>query len=471
TLPRAADGRGGSCFELTFGRDDVNLAAVSIGSTVWKTDDPAVRRRLERSFRRDRIVRRVPLAARIRAGAGLPLEITLVDDAGHEARVASGRPLQEARKHPLTTATLREQLGRLGDTPFELRSVELHGPAGAAVTVPVMAPRSVLNDLRRRAVQALQELRFHAARHAVLDPDALDTIRREIEGGVSAGDVADTAVGGESPSCVSGEARQRGAARLYVLVRNGGQLNAVLEWAAAARRLPAMVYCEFADPRGYKDAIARLRSAGVAVGLAVPRILKPAEGDLVRRVAEHRPDAVLVRNLGAVEVLREHAPGLPWIADSSFNVANEITAFMLRGLGLRRIVPGYDLDWRRLQAMLTHVPARWFEVVIYQRVPMFHTEHCLFAARLSRGNDCTDCGRPCERHQLALRDRLGVDHPVLTDAGGRNTIFSATAQSMARRLPAMRSAGLSHFRVEFVNESPEDVRLVMDSCMQSGEEA
>jgi len=463
--PAAA--RAGDRFELTFGRDDLNLAAVPIGSTVWKTDDPVVRRRWERSFRRDRIVRRVPLTARVHACAGSPLEITLVDDTGHEAHVTSDGPLQAAKKHLLTTATLREQLGRLGDTPFELRSVELQGPAGTAVTVPVMAPKSVLNDLRRRAVQALRECRSREARHAALHPGVVDAIRREIGSGESASRRATVAVGAEELRRVSADVGQEDFARLYVLVRDADRLRTVLQWAAAAPRPPAMIYCDFADLKDYAEAVARVRSAGLAVGLAVPRILKPGEEALVRRIAEHRPDALLVRNLGALELLRSCAVAPPLIADFSLNVANEIAASMLRELGVRRIVPGHDLDWRRVKAMLSHAPAGWFEIVIRQHVPLFHMEHCLFAARLSRGGDCTDCGRPCKRHRLALRDRVGAVHPVLTDAGGRNTVFNGSAQSVLERVAAMRSAGLRHFRVELLTEPPEEVCALLDSCAES----
>jgi len=465
SAPLVAEADFGGCFELTFGRDDLNLAAVSIGSTVWKTDDPAGRRRLEGSFRRDRVARRVPLTARVHACVGSPREIRLVDNAGHEACATSDRPLDAARKHPLTIAMLREQLGRLGGTPFVLESVEWQGPGGAAA--PVMVPKSVLNDLRRRAVQALRECRSREARHAGLHPGIVDAIRREIGSVDSATERADVAAGAERLRHVSTDPGQGDFARLYVLVRDGERLHTVLQWAAAARRPPAMIDCAFADLKDYAEAVARVRSAGLAVGLATPRILKPGEEALVRRLAEHGPDAMLVRNLGALDLLRSCAATLPLIGDFSFNVANEIAAFMLRELKVRRIVPGYDLDWRQVKAMLAHAPAGWFEIVIHQHMPMFHMEHCLFAARLSRGGDCTDCGRPCKRHRLALRDRVGAMHPVLTDAGGRNTIFNGSPQSVLGRVAAMRRAGLRHFRVELLTESPEEVCALLDSCAES----
>ncbi len=43
--------------EIELGRGDVNLRAIAPGAIVWKTDDPAIRKRLEHSFSRDVVAR------------------------------------------------------------------------------------------------------------------------------------------------------------------------------------------------------------------------------------------------------------------------------------------------------------------------------------------------------------------------------------------------------------------------------
>jgi hypothetical protein len=75
------------------------------------------------------------------------------------------------------------------------------------------------------------------------------------------------------------------------------------------------------------------------------------------------------------------------------------------------------------------------EAVAHQHLPIFHTEHCVYARFLSTGDSYLDCGRPCERAALHLRDERGRDHLVLADEGCRNTVFNAQAQSGARALP------------------------------------
>lgn len=84
-------------------------------------------------------------------------------------------------------------------------------------------------------------------------------------------------------------------------------------------------------------------------------------------------------------------------------------------------------------------------------------EHCVFAHTLSTGKDYHDCGRPCERHQVDLRDRVGQPHPLIPDVGCRNTVFNAAAQSAADFIPQMRELGVRHYRVELLREKPHEV--------------
>ena len=84
-------------------------------------------------------------------------------------------------------------------------------------------------------------------------------------------------------------------------------------------------------------------------------------------------------------------------------------------------------------------------------------EHCVFCAFLSEGTDFTNCGRPCDRHDLRLRDRVGAQHPVKADAGCRNTVFHALPQTGAEYVHRLMALGARYFRIEFLDESPEVV--------------
>jgi putative protease len=95
-------------------------------------------------------------------------------------------------------------------------------------------------------------------------------------------------------------------------------------------------------------------------------------------------------------------------------------------------------------------------------MPMFHMEHCVYAAFLSQGTSWRDCGRPCDHHQVELRDRVGAPFPVGVDAGCRNTVYNAVAQSAAEFLPRMLERGLRHFRIELLRETAAQVGPLLE---------
>ena len=102
-----------------------------------------------------------------------------------------------------------------------------------------------------------------------------------------------------------------------------------------------------------------------------------------------------------------------------------------------RVTASYDLNAGQLVDLIDAVPPDWLEVVIHQQIPMFHMEHCVYCAFLSPGTDKTNCGRPCDHHDVKLRDRVGVEHPLKADVGCRNTLFNAVPQTAAEYLPRL----------------------------------
>ena len=332
---------------------------------------------------------------------------------------------------------LSEQLGRLGDTPFEL------GEVFNELAVNAMVPKSVLNELRRKAVDQLLAARQLQPVHSV-NIAALDELKAEIS------------------------ARHRvpppQEPQLHVLVRSMAQLEAVLAWQPRdTDENRAIIYCDFEDVRRYRDAVARAHDAGRTIGLATLRITKPGEEGLLSLIARAGADCILVRNLAGLSYFQEHATSTPLIGDFSLNVANELTADLFVEQGLDRLVPSYDLSWDQLTAMLGRCDAGRFEIVIHQHMPMFHMEHCVFAAMLSGGKDWRDCGRPCDSLKVELRDHVGAEFPLVADTGCRNTVFNSLPQSAAEYVPQMLALGVRHFRVELLREDPQQVHDLLDN--------
>jgi putative protease len=169
---------------------------------------------------------------------------------------------------------------------------------------------------------------------------------------------------------------------------------------------------------------------------------------------------MLVRNAGGLGFCSAHA--IPFVADFSLNAANPLTVKLLKDRGAQRVTASYDLNANQLLQLLDATPPSWLEVVVHQQMPMFHMEHCVFCAFLSPGSDATNCGRPCDHHEVKLRDRVGKDHPLKADVGCRNTLFNAVPQTAAEFLPRLQKRGARFLRVEFLDDGMEDVARTVD---------
>ena len=427
--------------ELRFGYGSIDFLRVHVGDKIWKTNDPELDKRLRQSFAGDAPKFQRPIQIEVHGLVGKPLTLIARDEEGHVAKVESTMPLAKAEKVPLTEEKLRDQLGRLGGTPFKLGKLKNN------LSGEVMVAVSELNRLRREFVAELEKLRALPKRWQL-------NSHRGTEAQSLAVSISETSaslrLGGKSE------------AQLIVLVRNLAQLEAALKCGVTT------IYCEFEDPKKYREAVTLFHTAhGCSVSqpstinhqppgifVAPPRIFKMGDDWILKQVRSCNADGYLVRNYDHLKFFADTRR----VGDFSLNVANRITADYFKNyFGLERVTASYDLNVAQLDALLSAAPPEWFEVTIHQHMPMFHMEHCVFCAFLSSGKDYRDCGRPCDTHDVRLRDRVGAEHPLKADAGCRNTVFNSQAQTGAEFVERLLALGVRNFRVEFLNENPEEV--------------
>ncbi|MEQ1886751.1 MAG: U32 family peptidase [Bryobacteraceae bacterium] len=416
--------------ELVFGNGAVRADRIHPGDWVWRSHDPEVERAARVYTNANAPVARqlVDVAVCAREGAPLRTEWTLAAHPDIVVTVASPEPLTVAQNRGITLETLRDQLGRLGNTAYELGSLKLD--ADATLFVPV----SALNQLRRQAVERLMELQAMPQTIRVHDPLEVTArlIREDRKPESNASDP-----------------------QLHLLVRTPEQLKAAMECA------PSSITLDYLDLYGLRPSIEKVRSSGVAVRVASPRILKPGEVKIANFLVSLECP-ILVRSSGLLEMLRSGEPR-ELIGDFSLNVASSLAADIFLGLGLNRFTPTHDLNAAQVADLARCVGSERIEAIAYQHLPVFHTEHCVFCRFLSQGTSYRDCGRPCETHTVALKDASGREHPVMADVGCRNTVFGAQAQEVSGHFDEWRSAGIRHWRVEFAHETADEVAHIAEA--------
>ncbi len=147
-----AAGRG--LVELQFGNGAVRFDRIRAGDRVWRTHDPSLDRSARPFLEPAAPVARQALDVRVIAeeGAVLSAEWSLAKKPELSVIVKSEAALGRAQSRGISVETLREQFSRLGNTPYEMGEVVLQSKGSPFV------PASVLNQLRREAVDLLQEL-------------------------------------------------------------------------------------------------------------------------------------------------------------------------------------------------------------------------------------------------------------------------------------------------------------------------
>jgi len=414
---------------IEFQRDRLHFQSIKPGMRLFKTGDQALEQRLRQTFQGEIPLRRkAKLDLVITGEVGEPLVIFVT---GKEIQVESSMVLDAARQRPLNEEVLRAQLGRLGGTPYEL------GALDCQIVGEVMLPVSELNRMRRSLVDAMSQ-----------SVDASDAIQhRPAPAQASVTEMlAKVGLGLLSAPAVT--------PTLHVLCRSADQIEAAL--AAGVTEL----YVDFEDIRLYADAVKRVKDHGAArIYLATPRIQKSGEAGFFKLISRAEPHGVLIRNLGAISFFKDE--GIPVTGDFSLNVSNPLTAEFLKQTGLERLTISYDLNVDQVLNLLQGAPPEWFEITLHQHMPMFHMEHCAFAAFLSTGSDFTNCGRPCEKHKVTLRDRVGMEHPLKADVGCRNTLFNAVPQTGAQYFAGLMQTGLRHYRVELLEQNREEAARVI----------
>ena len=418
---------------LAFGKPGPDLSRVRVGDRVFANSDPAIGTKVTRAAREDAAEPEGRHVVDVEVGGALGESFWARGEvAGHRAEVRSSIAPQRARGGGLDDALVKEKLGAFGGTPFRLGRLQIDDAVRG-----LHVPPGQLKLMRR---------------------DLVDQLLPRIERG-PVREVDEAPARPRVEAAFPSLAPLDGAPTLVPMVRSDEQLEAAV---AAGVQEVELDWMEFV---GLGKAFERARAAGLQVTVATTRIGKPGEDALVGRILKLEPDGVLVRHFGALMRCLEHRDegGREFAlhGDFSLNATNSLTVRHLLAKGLRTVTASFDLDETQLFAMLDGVEASRVAVVAHHRIPTFHTEHCVYSHLLSNGRDFRSCGRPCEQHQVALRDHTGREHPVIVDVGCRNTVFHHAPQQSAAWTAGLLQRGVRRFRVEFVREGAAEVERVL----------
>jgi putative protease len=411
---------------------------VPVGWRVVRTSQAALLARARAAVERTPLpVRRlVPVHATIAGHAGGRLR-------GHfraakaEVAVESSLELSRASRHGLDAARLREQLGRLGGTPFTLGTIESSG-LGDDLFLPV----SELNRVRQEAIEQLILQRDWAEDARLRERRAgIERLVAEVSPARPAQRVTQDVDQGapDAPSCADGirlvaEVFQVDDARSAAAA---GATEVVLDPFLRHPLPPA------SRVRALRD---ELESTGVTLRLRTPTIVRPEDRpSLDKWLALETP--IETGHVGLACELA--AGGRDVVADYAVNVFNPHTAAALFARGIQRLTASVELTAQELGELVRPWGGSGFDVIIYGRPEGMTIEHCVLSAAFDR--EPTTCRDLCvQAHPLvSLDDPAGYTFPVATDTDCRNRLLHSRPIEASEFVPTLWRSGIRGFRAIF----------------------
>lgn len=393
------------------------------GDKVYLNSNESLDKELQRKWQSREHQKRIPLKMLVQGCYNEPLLVKAIDPEGREVYAQSEAFLGTASNRALTESFVKDELSSLGTTVYELNSFECYLQDGLFLN------HKELKDIRRKIVERMNEARVTR----VISKISEIQLPRKTE----------------QIALIT---------KLNVLFRSKEQVDGFVydQNFNSYKDLISYIVLDFEFGKDYAPSVNVLREAGFPVAIATTRILKPAEYHNLKLIMRLKPDAILVRNLGALEFLKNEC-NIPLLGDFSFNVTNSLSHEYLLSKNLTSINLSYDLNQDQLMDLIGAGDSSRMEVTLHQYMPEFHMEHCVFAAFLSNGHSFRDCGKPCEKHEVKLKDPYGNWHFLKADQECRNTFFKATPQSASFLLETLQSKGVGLVRIEALNESPQEI--------------
>ncbi len=420
----------------------INDGTPYTGDRIFKTMDIALVEKAGKTFAERGGLKKYPLDISLEITKGEPLLMSARDNNGFQATVQGRYIVEKAKKQPITREVITKQLARLGNSIYYLRDLKVEGGDG------LMVPVSELNDLRRRAVEILDEQRLVVYKKPEVSENLyrkrLEVLKRNIPN----------------------KPIRRKTTELAVTVGDMSSLRAAAESGAGViyfggERLRGR---EGISLKEYHKAVKSCHERGVRAVLQLPYLFHEKNEKEIQAVCEQGleagVDGFLAGNPGVLQIAKEMGiKGL--IADYTLNIFNDYTIKLFQdSFSVARVTLSPELTLEQIKKIM-YIGHVGTECLIHGRLPLMITEHCAVGNALGRKSDEHECRRPCEKKPYGLLDRMKMVFPLEMDESCRMRVYNAKTLNVVERLPQILKTGVDVLRIEAKRESPYWVKSVV----------
>ncbi|OQX76979.1 MAG: protease [Epsilonproteobacteria bacterium 4484_65] len=178
----------------------------------------------------------------------------------------------------------------------------------------------------------------------------------------------------------------------------------------------------------------------------------------IAKIAELKPDALIVSSPGVVKIAHRIAPDIPIHLSTQANVMNAMDAEVYYDLGVKRIIVAREISLKDCEAIKTHLPDLELEIFVHGSMCFAYSGRCLISALQTgrvpnRGSCANDCRFPYEVY--AHNPESGTTFRLDEEEGIGTYIMNAKDMNMASHVDEILKSGvIDSLKIEGRTKSP-----------------
>ncbi len=168
----------------------------------------------------------------------------------------------------------------------------------------------------------------------------------------------------------------------------------------------------------------------------------------IREVYELGADAVIVSDLGVMEVVKEAAPDLEIHISTQASVTNYRTVDMYKRLGAKRVVLARELSFTEIEKIIKNTDCE-IEVFCHGAICMSYSGRCLLSNYLAgRDGNMGECAQPCRWQYYVMEEkREGMYLPIMETERG-TFVFNSKDMCMIEHVDDLIKSGVKSLKIE-----------------------
>jgi putative protease len=402
---------------------------IRAGTDVYKTSDAGLDKKLKVWLKTTQ--RCIDINARVAIVEGRFPIMEVWDSNGHYVKYTGAKIIQQAEHAPLQKGRIMEQINRVGDMPFRFKNVEVELSPNAWL------PVSVINDMRRQALEQLSE-------------EIIDQKRRK-------------PVSIPSYHVETSRANVQARPLIYVMLDKPEHARAAIE--AGADGIYLRLNARQAVGQSAVQAVRLCHDAGISVIWAMLRITRDRELDDIKGVlpsVRGLYNGVLVSDIGQIRCTKD--AGIESIyGDFSLNIFNSNAAAAYAFMGIKRFMPSLELTLDQL-CVFSSGSSIPMELMAHGRPPLMIAEGCPTGAIAGHFSHERPCSKPCTKYSYSLRDRKGKSLPIrtyLSKSGCYIEILNAYELCMADKIKDLLPLHPYSLRLDLSGYDDEGIKRIV----------